>query len=184
MNSKMCLRAFISLLLLTGMSAAAIAEAKSGGYHGHKGHHGHKGYHKTLSKEQKDKLGKLGVAHGKFMTLHKAKKQRLKLELALLITSDKPNAAAIAKKINQLAAVVKTVIASAVKHKISVRGILTADQRTRFDMRIFKMASSHHGGHHKKHHGCHKKHHGHHKKHHGKHHSGYHSKRSGSYHSK
>ncbi|VAW82228.1 hypothetical protein MNBD_GAMMA12-1048 [hydrothermal vent metagenome] len=180
MNINMGLKVFISLTLLTGMSSAVMAEKKSGGYHGHKGHHGHKGYHKTLSKEQKEKLAKLGIAHGKFMTLHKAKKQRLKLELALLITSDKPNAAAIAKKIGQLATVVKTVISSAVKHKIAVRTILTVDQRTRFDMRIFKMASSHHGGHHKKHHGCHKKHHGHHKKH----HSGYHAKRHGSYHSK
>jgi len=129
----------ISALTL-GMTAPAMADYKGGpsGMHGY-GHKG--GMFKSMSKEQKSKLIKLGIAHKKAIVLTKLKMKKIKVELALLMTADKPNNAAIAKKVTELVAVKKTLIMAKIKYKIAMRKELTADQKSRFDMRVLGKAT-------------------------------------------
>lgn len=160
----------ISTLTL-GMTAPAMAEYKGGhsGMHGY----GHKGaMFKSLTKEQKSTLIKLGIAHKKAIVLTKLNMKKIKVELALLTTSDKPNNAAIAKKVAELVAVKKTLIMAKVKYKIAMRKELTADQKNRFDMRVLGKATRGKrgcGGYHgmrRGHHGMRRGYHG--RRHHGK----------------
>jgi len=146
--------------LALGLTAPVMADRHQG-----KGMH-HGGFFKSLTKEQRTQLLTLRVAHKKTSLLKKINMKKIKVELGLLITSDKPNKAAITKKLDQLLAAKKKYKLAKIDHKIAVRKILTADQRKRFDMHVLrkmmrgKRGCGKHGRYHGKRHGYHGGRHG------------------------
>ena len=99
----------ILLTLMTGLGISGVANAERGMGHGgmHGGKHcGHGMYgacwKDTLTDEQRTKLAKLKLDHMKVQAPIKAKMKTIKVDLALLVTADKPDSAAINKKIDEL----------------------------------------------------------------------------------
>ncbi|GMR07766.1 MAG: hypothetical protein BMS9Abin26_0770 [Gammaproteobacteria bacterium] len=103
---------------------------------------------KALSDEQRARLQALMLDHMKNKFPLKAKKKALKIDLALLVMTDKPNEKTIDKKINELLAVKKQMMKLKYAHKITVRKALTPEQRVLFDMHILKKSMR---GKHRKH---------------------------------
>ncbi len=111
------------------------------------------GYHeprwkKDLSDEQRARLQALMLDHMKKKLPLKAKKKALKIDLALMVTTDKPDDKAIDKKINELLATKKQIMKLKYAHKTTVRKELSPEQRVLFDMHILKKSMR---GKHRKH---------------------------------
>lgn len=144
----------IKALLFTGIlmfSVAAIAQPAAPGA----GPGAGKGYHKghmmsrckhmmwmhTLTIEQKKKLISLKFSYKSKKLLLKAKKKQHKIELALLVTTDKPDTAAINKKLDEILALKKKIMLEKISHLGEVRNMLTAEQKPMFDLHVLKKMS-------------------------------------------
>ena len=109
----------------------------------------------SLTDEQIKQIAKLKLDYKKKKYPLKTKMKQAKIELALLMTSDKPSQKAISKKIDQLVKLKSQKLHLKANHKIAVRKLLNEDQRVKFDMKILKRAYhgkkssrySHHGRH-------------------------------------
>lgn len=137
----------ICTLALTsaGLSTTALADHGKG-MHGM--HHGG-GWKSTLTDEQRGKIDKLKLEYKKKKYPLKAKLKQAKIDLALLMISDKPSDSAINKKIDQIVKLKKEKLQLKARHKIAVRKILNEEQRVKFDMKVLKKAmhGKKHGGH-------------------------------------
>ena len=158
-----------TVLLITVLAGSGIgimtpvmaAEHGKKGMHmmhgmGHGKHHG-KGWKSTLTDEQKKQVARLKLDYKKKVYPVKAKMRQTKVELALLITADKPSQNDIDKKIDELAKLKAEKMRLKAAHKIEVRKVLNDEQRVKFDMKMLKKAYHGKKGHDKKryHHGRH-----------------------------
>ena len=141
------MKILITLFLTLILSTPTFAQHGSG-----KGMmHNSSGWKASLTDSQQEQLAKLKLDYKKDKYLLKAKLKQAKVELAMLITSDKPEQKSIDKKISEIINLKSKKMHSKVKHKIAVRKLLNEDQRVKFDMRILKKAF--HGKKHGKRHG-------------------------------
>jgi len=109
------------------------------------------GWKASLTESQQNQLAKLKLNYKKDKYLLKSKLKQAKVELAMLVTSDKPEQKALDNKINEIVQLKSKKMHTKVKHKIAVRKLLNEDQRVKFDMKVLKKAF--HGKKHKKKHG-------------------------------
>lgn len=140
-----------------GFTTTALADYGPGmGMHGggmgmHGGGMGMSGtcWKDTLTDEQRAKLAKLKLDHMKVQAPIKAKIKSVKVELALLVTADKPDMAAINKKIDELTKLKNSKMKEKYKYIVAKRKLLNDDQRVLFDMKLIKkaMKGKHKGGH-------------------------------------
>ena len=129
---------FITLAVI-GLDAITPALAD----HGKSMHMGMRhdgGWKARLTDEQSTKISKLKLDYKKKKYPLKARMKQAKIELALLMTSDKPSPKAINKKIDQIVKLKKEKLQLKANHKIAVRKILNDEQRVKFDMKILKKA--------------------------------------------
>jgi Spy/CpxP family protein refolding chaperone len=70
----------------------------------------------------------------------KAKIKNLKVELAMLVTTDKPDTNAINKKIDELTKLKNDKMREKYKYIIAKRKVLTAEQQVLFDTRVIQKA--------------------------------------------
>ena len=100
----------------------------------------------SLTDEQRKKVDKLRLAYKRDKYLLKAKLKQAKVEFALLITKDSPSKSDINSKIDQITKLKKEKLHLKANHKISIRKLLTEDQRVQFDLAVLKrMAKGKHG---------------------------------------
>jgi len=138
-----------------GVAGSALAEEHGmGGMHG-KGHgmyshHGGGGWKATLTDEQSKQIDKLRLEYKQKTYPIKAKIQAAKIELAMLMTAEAPKQKDIDKKIDEILKLKGEKMRIKAAHKISVRKLLTEEQRVQFDLHVLNKA---YGG--KKGHGHH-----------------------------
>ncbi|WP_455199509.1 Spy/CpxP family protein refolding chaperone [Kaarinaea lacus] len=116
-------------------------------------HHGYgkkeNSWKRDLSDEQRKEIDKLRLAYKQKKYLLKSKIKQAKVEFALLITQDSPDQSAINKKIDQITKLKSEKLRLKADHKISVRKVLTSEQRVKFDMAVLNKAYKGKGrGHH------------------------------------
>lgn len=155
---KYSLPAILSVTLLTGgLLMASPAMADQHGMHmmhgkGQGMQHAQHDWKATLTEDQEKQLGKLKLEFKKKVLPLKAKIKQAKIELALLVTSDKPNQDSINKKIDELLKLKGEKMRLKSSHKMAVRKILTDEQRVKFDLHVLKKAyhgkKGHRSGHH------------------------------------
>jgi len=160
------LTTLFSTILMTGSLALAMPamadEHGMGNMHGmmhgdgagkYGMHHGAGNWKATLTAEQQQQVSKLKLDYKKKVLPIKARIRQAKIELALLITADKPDQKAIDKKIDEILKLKGEKMRAKARHKIEVRKILNEQQRVAFDLHVLKKSSrgkqgSHHEGHH------------------------------------
>lgn len=160
------LTTLFSTILMTGSLALAIPaiadEHGMSSMHGmmHGGGPGKYGMHHeagnwkaTLTAEQQQQISKLKLDFKKKVLPIKAKIKQAKIELAMLITSDKPDQKAIDKKIDEILKLKGEKMRAKARHKVEVRKVLNEQQRVAFDLHMLTKASrdkqgAHHQGHH------------------------------------
>lgn len=98
------------------------------------------GWKATLNEKQQNQVSKLKLDLKKKKYPLKTKLKQLKVELALLMTTDKPNQKTINKKIDQIIKLKAQKMRLMSNHKIAVRKVLNEQQRVKFDMKILKKA--------------------------------------------
>ncbi len=142
-----------------GKEAAAMGAQAGQGRHGmgRGGKHRYGAYWKsTLTDEQRAEVAKLRAAHKKRKMPLKARARALKVELAVLATTDDPDSGAIDKKIDEVLRLKREMMREKARHIAAVRKVLTDEQRAYFDVRVLKKAThgkrmrhggGHHGGH-------------------------------------
>ena len=135
-----------------GITTTALADHGRGMHGG--GMHGGMGMSKmcwrdTLTDEQRANLAKIKLDHMKVQAPIKAKMKTIKVELALLVTADKPDMAAINKKTDELTKLKNSKMKEKYKYIAAKRKLLNAEQRVLFDMHVIKKATKgkHKGGH-------------------------------------
>jgi Spy/CpxP family protein refolding chaperone len=155
---KRLIETLLVTALVGGMMAPALAAEHGQGTgmskHSMSGmgpgmHLGGRGWKATLSDEQRIQLARLRLDFKKKVYPLKARMQQTRIELALLISSDKPSQKSINKKIDALVRLKSEKMRLKAKHKIAVRKILTPEQRVPFDMMMLRKAyygKRHHGG--------------------------------------
>jgi len=100
----------------------------------------------SLTGEQRKKVDKLRLTYKRTKYLLKAKLKQAKIEFALLVTTDSPKKSAINSKIDQIVKLKKEKLHLKANHKISIRKLLTEEQRVQFDLAVLKrMAKGKHG---------------------------------------
>ena len=100
----------------------------------------------SLTDEQRKKVDKLRLTYKRTKYLLKAKLKQAKIEFALLITKDSPKKSNINSKIDQILKLKKEKLHLKASHKISIRKLLTEEQRVQFDLAVLKrMAKGKHG---------------------------------------
>jgi len=131
-----------------GITTTALAD------HGRGMHGGGMGMSKmcwrdTLTDEQRANLAKIKLDHMKVQAPIKAKMKTIKVDLALLVTADKPDMAAINKKTDELTKLKNSKMKEKYKYIAAKRKLLNAEQRVLFDMHVIKkaMKGKHKGGH-------------------------------------
>jgi len=92
----------------------------------------------TLTPEQRAKIDALHLQLAKKQAPLEAKKHALKVELKLLILTDKPDRKAIDKKIDELVTVKSRFMRNKIGHKIDMRALLTDEQRVSFDLGMMR----------------------------------------------
>jgi Spy/CpxP family protein refolding chaperone len=120
-----------AVMLIATLLTASAALAQGGKGYG-------KGWKMNFTDKQRTEYMKLKLAYKKKKMPLVAKKKQLKVELALLMTADKPNKAAIGKKLDEIAKVKRQKMQTKIDFKIAVRGLLTAEQKVKFDLRMMK----------------------------------------------
>ena len=94
----------------------------------------------TLTDEQRTKLAKIKLDHMKVQAPIKAQMKTVKVDLALLVTADKPDTAGINKKIDEMTKLKNSKIKEKYKYIAAKRKVLNNEQRVLFDMHIMKKA--------------------------------------------
>ena len=126
-----------------GFTTTALADhgygMRGGGMHDCKGMSG-MCWKDTLTDEQRTKLAKIKLDYMKAKAPIKAKMKSVKVELAMLVTTDKPDMNAINKKIDELTKLKNDKMKEKYKYIAAKRKVLTADQQVLFDMRVIKKA--------------------------------------------
>jgi Spy/CpxP family protein refolding chaperone len=151
------------VLLVTGLGLATNVLADEPGYGHGWGHHGdemgkmhHEGgyqhhedgckkdksWKQDLSDSQRKEIDKLKLAYKQKKYLLKSQLKQANVEFALLITNDSPDQSAINKKIDAIAKLKADKLRLKADHKISVRKVLTPEQRVKFDMAVLEKAYS------------------------------------------
>ncbi len=126
------------LLTLTGFSVATVATAD---HHAMQDSAKHKpAWKRSLSEEQKTRLRAMKVEFLKKKLPAKAKIKTIKVELAVMSIANKPDQAAINKKIDELLAVKKDLLRAKYAHIASVRKELRPEQQSMFDKWRLKKA--------------------------------------------
>jgi len=130
--------------LIGGLGLATTAVADHG--HGmHQGMHGGAGmcgtsWKDTLTDEQRTALAKLKLDYMKVKAPIKAKIKSIKVDLAMMVTTDKPDMNAINKKIDELTKLKSDKMKEKYKYIAAKRKVLTAEQQVLFDMRVIQKA--------------------------------------------
>ena len=144
---------FTTVLMTGGMGLVTPAMADEpgmrGGMHGGYGMRGGEqhGWKATLTDEQEKQIARLKLDYKKKAMPLKGRIQQAKVELALLITTDKPNQNDINKKIDEITKLKAEKMRLKAAHKIEVRKVLNEEQRVQFDLRQLKKASGGKDGH-------------------------------------
>jgi len=89
-----------------------------------------------LSDEQRQKMMDLRLQLQKDLLPLRNKLQSLQTELKLQIASDNPNQGKIDDLIDQMASIRKEIQKKRVRHQLSIRKMLTPEQRKLFDQRV------------------------------------------------
>jgi Spy/CpxP family protein refolding chaperone len=146
-NSKPYRMILMLIAIIGSLGLSAVANAERGmGHGGMKGgmHCGHGAYgacwKDTLTDEQRNKLAKIKLEHMKVQAPVKAKIKTIKVDLALLVTADKPDTAAINKKIDELTKLKNAKMKEKYKYIAAKRKVLNNEQQTLFDMKVIKKA--------------------------------------------
>ena len=149
---KYLIAAVLSTALIgSGMGLAGSALADEQGMHDMGAMHG-KGYgmyyhgggdswKASLTDEQSKQIDKLRLDYKQKAYLLKAKIKQAKIELAMLITADSPKQKDIDKKIDEILKLKGEKMHIKAAHKISVRKLLTEEQRVQFDLHVLKKAA-------------------------------------------
>lgn len=155
-----------TLILLAGLGLMAPASAQQPGMgtammHGERGmapgkdgmRHGSHGWKATLSDTQRKQLAALKLDYKKKVYPLKARLRQVKVDLALLLGTDKPSQKSIDQKINAISKLKAEQMRLKAAHRIAVRKMLNEAQRVQFDMKLLKKAyhgkrRCQHGGHH------------------------------------
>ena len=93
-------------------------------------------WRETLSTEQRAKIGKMHLALKKESSLIDARIDLAKAELNQLITTDKPDMAAVNKKIDEITALKAQIMKKRYAHIAEMRTTLTSEQLVSFDTMI------------------------------------------------
>lgn len=117
------------------------------------GHHGKAklfGPHwkETLTDEQKAQIDQMHVDFAKAKMPLKTRVKALKVDLAVLATTDNPNTAAIEMKINEILSLKQAIMLKRYAHIAEMREVLTTEQRLSFDMDVLNKAKHKRGKHH------------------------------------
>jgi len=132
-----------------GLTTTALADPGHGMMHGGGmyggGMYGGQGmcgpnWKDTLTDEQRTSLAKLKLDHMKVTAPIKVKIKNLKVELAMLVTTDKPDTNAINKKIDELTKLKNDKMKEKYKYISAKRKVLTEEQQVLFDTRIIQKA--------------------------------------------
>jgi Spy/CpxP family protein refolding chaperone len=123
------------------------------GKHGKDGHGGHlfgEDWRNMLTAEQKLQLDRLHVEFAKTKVQLKAQIKALKLQLAVLATSEQPQPAAIDAGIEEVLAVKRQLMSAKYGYIAAQRRVLTPEQQVSFDLEVLKRAKhgkrdQHHG---------------------------------------
>ena len=139
----------VILLVSLGLTIPAVADQGYGMHHG--GMHTGKGMHagsgmcgaswkQTLTDEQRTKLAKLKLDHMKGVAPLKVKIKSIKVDLAMLVTADKPDTNAISMKIDELTKLKNDKMKAKYQYIAAKRKVLTAEQQVLFDTHLIKKA--------------------------------------------
>ena len=150
-NGKTCKAIVLLATLIGGFGLSAAANAERGmGYGGMMG--GMKGgmpcgqgmhgvcWKDTLTDKQRNTLAKIKLEHMKVQVPIKTKIKTIKVDLALLVTADKPDTAAINKKIDELTKLKNAKMKEKYRYIAAKREVLNAEQQVLFDMKVIKKA--------------------------------------------
>ena len=126
-----------------GFTTTALADQGRGMHGG--GMQGGKGmsgmcWKETLTDEQRAKLAKVKLDYMKAKAPIKAKMKAVKVDLAILVTTDKPDMNAINNKIDELTKLKNDKMKEKYKYIAAKRKVLTAEQQVLFDTRVIKKA--------------------------------------------
>ena len=142
-KSALALAVFFAASSLTGLSAHADMKANHGKApheycESNKRHDGYgkesrEQWEKTLTDEQKAGVARLRLSLKKELVPLKANVELKKAEITGLLTADTPDRAALGKLINEVGELEKAEMKAKYEHRISVRSLLTAEQKTGFD---------------------------------------------------
>ena len=127
------------ILTTTGIGFAPTAYAQQHGGMGNM-HKGDGGWKSSLTTDQQNQLAKLKLDFKKKKLPLMTQMKQASVDLALLITADKPNQKAIDKKIDVIVDLKSKKIHLKAKHKIAVRKLLNEEQRVKFDLKMLKKA--------------------------------------------
>ena len=130
----------LTALTATGLGVMTPVLAEQHGRHGMGMMHQGGGWKATLSEKQQIQVSTLKLDYKKKKYPLKTKIKQLKVELALLMATDKPNQKAINNKIDQIVKLKAQKMRLRANHKIAVRKVLNEQQRVKFDMKILKKA--------------------------------------------
>lgn len=132
----------ITTLASGGMGLMSSAIAVEHGMHGkqHAMHHGGGGWKANLTEKQTKQIAKLKLDYKKQVYPIKTKIKQAKVELAMLISTDKPKKKLINKKIDEIVKLKAEKMRFKATHKIEVRKVLNTEQRVLFDMKMLKKA--------------------------------------------
>ncbi|MFO7603968.1 MAG: periplasmic heavy metal sensor [Gammaproteobacteria bacterium] len=137
----------ITALAVGGLGMSTVSLASEQDRHQS---HGGACWRSSLTEEQSVKIDPLHTEYKKQTAPLKAKMHQAKVDLALLMTADNPKLGDIDKKIDELARLKAEKMRLMARHKIEVRKLLTAEQRSSFDRKILSKAErrKQHYGHH------------------------------------
>lgn len=99
----------------------------------------------TLTGEQKTEITRLRVSLKKELAPVEAAIGLKRSEVNAILTSDRPDRAALGRLVEEISALKKEMLRSKYEQMIKVRSILTAEQRTAFDMAV--VSEKEHGRH-------------------------------------
>lgn len=155
-KSALALAVMIAVSSMAGQSAHADMKAKHDGkgtqehcesrkHHDGYGKGAHEQWKKTLTPEQKAEAARLRAALEKEMVPLKAKVDLKKAEIKGLLAADAPDKAALGKLINEVGELEKAAMKAKYEHRISVRALLTAEQKALFDTALLTGDGHQHG---------------------------------------
>ena len=92
----------------------------------------------NLTDQQQTQIEALALAHQKQMLTLNNQLRDLRTQMKLLITKDNPSTADVKKLADQIGQTTSQIAQEKANHKISVRNVLTAEQKVKFDMMTLK----------------------------------------------